>query len=99
IPNDVTNLNSLSGHTDDMPYDNGGNYSNWELSGERANASRLELERGGMAENKILRVIGMTSSIHLDKDDGLAPVNRRISIIDLNESEVANILHNYEGAV
>ena len=52
-----------------------------------------------MAENKILRVVGMASSIHLDKNDGLAPVNRRISIIVLNESEMANILHEYEGAV
>lgn len=99
ILNDVPNRISISGHTDDLPYANGGNYSNWELSAERANASRRELVRGGMAENKILRVVGMASSIHLDKNDGLAPVNRRISIIVLNESEMANILHEYEGAV
>ena len=97
ILNDVPNRISISGHTDDLPYANGGNYSNWELSAERANASRRELVRGGMAENKILRVVGMASSIHLDKNDGLAPVNRRISIIVLNESEMANILHEYEG--
>ena len=99
ILNDVPNRISISGHTDDLPYANGGNYSNWELSAERANASRRELVRGGMAENKILRVVGMASSIHLDKNDGLAPVNRRISIIVLNESEMANILHEYDGAV
>lgn len=99
ILNDVPNRISISGHTDDLPYANGGNYSNWELSAERANASRRELVRGGMAENKILRVVGMASSIHLDKKDGLAPVNRRISIIVLNETEMENILHEYEGAV
>jgi chemotaxis protein MotB len=34
-------------------------YSNWELSSERANASRRELILGGMGEAKILRVVGL----------------------------------------
>ncbi|WP_413482749.1 flagellar motor protein MotB [Morganella psychrotolerans] len=99
ILNNVPNRISISGHTDDLPYANGANYSNWELSAERANASRRELVRGGMNEHKILRVVGMASSVHLDKKDGLAPINRRISIIVLNEAERASILHEYEGAV
>ncbi|MEK2507772.1 OmpA family protein, partial [Providencia stuartii] len=96
--NDVPNKISISGHTDDLPYANGANYNNWELSADRANASRRELIAGGLNQDKILRVVGMASSIHLDKNNGLAPVNRRISIIVLNETETEQILHEYDGA-
>nr|WP_306463456.1 flagellar motor protein MotB [Providencia stuartii] len=96
--NDVPNKISISGHTDDLPYANGANYNNWELSADRANASRRELIAGGWNQDKILRVVGMASSIHLDKNNGLAPVNRRISIIVLNETETEQILHEYDGA-
>ncbi|HBO23954.1 MULTISPECIES: flagellar motor protein MotB [unclassified Providencia] len=95
---DVPNRISISGHTDDLPYANGANYSNWELSSDRANASRRELIRGGMNENKVLRVVGMAASIHLDKEHGLAPINRRISIIVLNDEETKQILREYDGA-
>ncbi|AUP76547.1 hypothetical protein CWS02_10970 [Enterobacter sp. EA-1] len=45
---------SLSGHTDDFPYANGEKgYSNWELSADRANASRRELVAGGLDNGKI----------------------------------------------
>ncbi|HFD6681999.1 TPA: flagellar motor protein MotB [Providencia alcalifaciens] len=96
--NDVPNRISISGHTDDLPYASEAYYSNWELSSDRANASRRELIMGGMDERKVLRVVGMASSIHLDKENGLAPVNRRISIIVLNEDETNQILHEYDGA-
>ncbi|MEY0604532.1 OmpA family protein, partial [Providencia huaxiensis] len=96
--NDVPNRISISGHTDDLPYANGANYSNWELTSDRANASRRELIRGGMDENKVLRVVGMASAIHLDTEDGLAPINRRISIIVLNDEDAKQILREYSGA-
>ncbi|MBQ0313746.1 flagellar motor protein MotB [Providencia rettgeri] len=96
--NDVPNRISISGHTDDLPYANGANYSNWELSSDRTNASRRELIRGGMDENKVLRVVGMASAIHLDTEDGLAPINRRISIIVLNDEDAKQILREYSGA-
>jgi chemotaxis protein MotB len=80
-PNKIT----LSGHTDAAQYSQGDkSYSNWELSADRANASRRELVGGGMAEGKILRVMGVASSIHLNREDPYAPVNRRISIVVLN---------------
>ncbi|EKT62258.1 flagellar motor protein MotB [Providencia burhodogranariea] len=97
--NDVPNKISISGHTDDLPYANDANYNNWELSADRANASRRELISGGLNQEKVLRVIGMASSIHIDKQDGLAPINRRISIIVLNEIETEQILHEYDGAI
>jgi chemotaxis protein MotB len=83
--NDVPNSIVLSGHTDARPYAGGEQgYSNWELSADRANASRRELVAGGMDEQKVLRVIGLASAQNLDKDDPLDPANRRISIIVLN---------------
>jgi chemotaxis protein MotB len=80
-PNKIT----LSGHTDAALYAQGDkSYSNWELSADRANASRRELIAGGMQEMKVLRVMGVASSMHLNQDDPFAPVNRRISIVVLN---------------
>lgn len=84
--NDVPNRISLSGHTDSLPYGNGEKgYSNWELSADRANASRRELIYGGMDESKVLRIVGLSSSVLFDKEDPLNPVNRRISIIVMNK--------------
>ena len=77
---------TISGHTDSAPYAGGQRgYSNWELSTERANASRKELIAGGMRPTKVLRVIGMADSMPLVKDDPRSPLNRRISILVLNK--------------
>jgi chemotaxis protein MotB len=84
--NDVPNRISLSGHTDATPYANGERgYSNWELSADRANASRRELVAGGMDEKKVVRVVGLSSAVPLDKEDPFNPINRRISIIVMNK--------------
>lgn len=82
VLNEMPNRVSLSGHTDATPYASGEkNYSNWELSTDRANASRRQLIMGGMNEQKIMRVVGLSSAVLFDKDDPTNPVNRRISII------------------
>jgi chemotaxis protein MotB len=84
--NGVDNAISLAGHTDSKQYAGGERgYSNWELSADRANASRRELVAGGMNESKILRVVGLGSSLPLDVADGLNPMNRRISLVVLND--------------
>lgn len=86
VLNDVPNAISLSGHTDATPYSGGERgYSNWELSADRANAARRELVAGGIAEGKILRVVGLGSAVPFDKDDPYNPINRRISIIVMNK--------------
>ena len=78
---DVDNKISLDGHTDAASYAGAERgYSNWELSADRANASRRELIAGGLASEKLARVMGMASSLLLDKANPLSPVNRRISI-------------------
>lgn len=84
--NGMPNKISLSGHTDALPYSSGERgYSNWELSADRANASRRELIAGGMDETKVLRVVGLSSAVLFDKLDPLNPINRRISIIVMNK--------------
>lgn len=81
-PNKIT----LAGHTDATQYAQGDkSYSNWELSADRANASRRELIAGGLQEIKVLRVMGVASSMNLNQDDPFAPINRRISIVVLNQ--------------
>lgn len=84
--NDVPNKVSISGHTDAAAYSAGGKgYSNWELSADRANASRRELISGGMADEKIVRVVGLSSAVLFKKEDPLSPTNRRISLIIMNK--------------
>jgi chemotaxis protein MotB len=77
----------LSGHTDATPYSGGERgYSNWELSADRANASRRELIAGGLPEDRTLRVQGLAASIPFERNDPAAPANRRISIIVMNRA-------------
>ncbi len=84
--NDVDNYISLAGHTDATQYALGERgYSNWELSTDRANASRRELVAGGMKDSKVLRVVGLSSSLPLDTANPTNPMNRRISLVVLNE--------------
>ena len=84
--NGVGNRISLAGHTDAVQFSGGEQgFSNWELSANRANASRRELVIGGMDDSKVMRVVGLASTVLFDKNDPLNSVNRRISIIVLNQ--------------
>ncbi|MDR3055322.1 MAG: flagellar motor protein MotB [Zoogloeaceae bacterium] len=84
--NAVPNKVSFAGHTDAAQFGGGERgFSNWELSANRANASRREMIAGGMDENKVLRVVGLSSMVLFDKNDPLSPSNRRISIVVLNK--------------
>ena len=77
----VENRISLAGHTDAAPYGNSDRgYSNWELSADRANASRRELVSAGMPDAKLGRVVGLAASDLLEPDNPRAPANRRITI-------------------
>ena len=96
VINTVPNHISLSGHTDAKPYvtATGQHYSNWELSADRANASRRALTNGGMSDEKVARVVGLSSAVLFDKSDPFNPINRRISIIVLNKETEDAILHD-----
>lgn len=89
LPNKIT----INGHTDARPFPaNRKGYSNWELSTDRANAARYELNQGGLAEDKILRVTGLSDSVPYNPDDPHDPMNRRISIIVTNKKTERYIL-------
>lgn len=93
--NDVDNRIAISGHTDSAPFSSGERgYSNWELSADRANACRREMVAAGLADNKIIRVLGLASSVPFKKDDPLDASNRRISIIVMNKKAEETILND-----
>ncbi len=80
----VPNRISISGHTDVKAYV-AVNYSNWELSADRANAARRALIAGGLPAEKIGRVVGLASSVPLNAQQPDSSVNRRISIVVMNK--------------
>ena len=81
VLSEVPNKISITGHTDSRPYTGKKNYSNWELSSDRANAARRELISNIMDEERIIRVVGLADSEPFLPDDPDAPINRRISIV------------------
>src|SRR5574343_459599 len=97
---EVPNRLTLEGHTDAQAFSTGDRgYSNWELSADRANASRRELVAGGLPESRVLRVQGLAASKLLEPDEPRSPINRRISIIVMNrdaEDAVLKILPDNE---
>jgi chemotaxis protein MotB len=82
---EVPNRLTLEGHTDAAPFSGGERgYSNWELSSDRANASRRELLAGGLPDDQVLRVQGLASSVLFAAAEPRSPANRRISIVVMN---------------
>lgn len=94
--NELPNKVSLNGHTDARPFPpNQKKYTNWELSSDRANAARYELTQGGLAEEKVLRVIGLSSSVpYSPTTEPLDQINRRISIIVMNKKTEQEVLQS-----
>ena len=79
---EVPNRLTLEGHTDATPFSGGERgYSNWELSADRANASRRELLAGSLPDDRVLRVQGLAASQLLKREQPDDPANRRISIV------------------
>jgi chemotaxis protein MotB len=96
---EVDNRISLSGHTDATPYGSGERaYSNWELSADRANASRRELIAAGLPEGKLARVVGMADKQPLFPDNPTDPRNRRISILVLTREAEERMSKSLEAA-
>jgi chemotaxis protein MotB len=80
ILNDTINKISITGHTDAVQYTNTKNYSNWELSVDRANATRKKLEQIGFDKNRMHAVQGKESKELFDPINPSSPKNRRITI-------------------
>jgi chemotaxis protein MotB len=83
LPNKI----SISGHTDSTQYALGAKYTNWELSADRANATRREFLNDGVPPDRLSRVIGMADQDPLDTSNAADPQNRRISIVLLRENQ------------
>ncbi|KKL27000.1 hypothetical protein LCGC14_2389590, partial [marine sediment metagenome] len=71
---------AISGHTDAVPFTRRAGYSNWELSSDRANATRRVMAAAGIAPARFLRISGLADTDLLDPADPEAAKNRRISI-------------------
>lgn len=78
---------SIAGHTDAAPFP-GPDRTNWELSTERANATRRLLVDGGFPEARVRSVIGDADRDPLLPADPLAAANRRIAILVMREAPV-----------
>lgn len=76
LPNPV----QVEGHTDSRPFSDNG-YTNWELSADRANASRKILEDNGLWENQISKVTGYADRKPRSPENPFDISNRRISIL------------------
>jgi chemotaxis protein MotB len=77
LPNRI----SIEGHTDAKPYGQKANYSNWELSTDRANAARRVMQQSGLREDQVSQVRGFSAQRLRNPKDPFDPLNRRISII------------------
>lgn len=76
LPNPIL----VGGHTDRTPFSSGSAYTNWELSTDRANAARRELEANCVKPEQIHRIVGYADTDPLIPEDPYAQANRRISI-------------------
>ncbi len=76
----LSNPIEIEGHTDAAPY-GGGDYTNWELSADRANAARRVLEAAGLPDSRIAEVKGMAARDLRDPAHPLSTANRRVSIL------------------
>jgi len=74
----------IEGHTDATQYSNDANYSNWELSADRANSARRLLQQDGVRKDQVTQVRGYADQILRVKNSPYDPSNRRISILVKN---------------
>jgi chemotaxis protein MotB len=77
----VPNKLSIEGHTDSKPYSGKGDYSNWELSADRANAARRIMQTNGVRADQVSEVRGFADQKLRDPANPFDPSNRRISVI------------------
>ncbi|AUM13627.1 flagellar motor protein MotB [Ketobacter alkanivorans] len=93
----VPNGLSITGHTDAQAFTDRSDYSNWELSADRANAARRALQKNGVAEKQLTQVVGLASSMLYDKTDPENPINRRISLLVMSERTEAKLKAQQQG--
>ena len=85
LPNQL----QIEGHTDAAPYSTDANYSNWELSADRANAARRLLQQDGVRSDQVTQVRGYADQMLRVKNNPYDPSNRRITILVKNADNAA----------
>lgn len=90
LPNKI----SVTGHTDSSPFSTGSRRNNWDLSTDRANVSRTELQTGGVQDHRIARVVGLADRDPFVPNDPKDSRNRRISIVLLRQVSSAEAALN-----
>ena len=73
----------IEGHTDSRPFNGDRNYTNWELSVDRANAARRFMQNDGLKEDQVAQVRGFADQTLLIPQDPPNALNRRVSVIVL----------------
>lgn len=84
--NDLPNRIAISGNTDSVPFRAGANYSNWELSSDRAHTARRVMSSSGVSADRFAEIIGKGSTEPLLPDRPDRPENRRITILVIREA-------------
>jgi chemotaxis protein MotB len=82
LPNNL----QIEGHTDAAQYSNQGDYSNWELSADRANSARRLMQQDGVRQDQVTQIRGYADQMLRVKDNPYDPSNRRISILVKSEN-------------
>ncbi len=80
---DLPNSTVLEGHTDASPYAGAKDYTNWELSTDRAHEARRVMQEHGVRLNQIKQIRGYADQSLRNDKNPLDPSNRRISVIVL----------------
>ncbi|MGB7547371.1 MAG: flagellar motor protein MotB [Terracidiphilus sp.] len=81
LPNNLL----IEGHTDATKYSHDANYTNWELSADRANAARRLMQQDGVRSNQVTQIRGYADQLLRVKNNPYDPSNRRISILVKNQ--------------
>lgn len=82
---------SITGHTDSSGYAPDAEYTNWELSADRANAARRIMLSAGVNPDKVAQVVGLADTVLFDKENPYNPRNRRISVVLMNQDAMERI--------
>jgi chemotaxis protein MotB len=94
----IPNKLSIEGHTDSRPYTGRKGYTNWELSVDRANATRVLMQANGVRSDQVCQVRGFADQRLKIPSDPENPANRRISMVVqyLNDDQRDGLVENNE---
>jgi chemotaxis protein MotB len=90
--NKVENHISLSGHTDAQPFAGGARFQQLGAVDQPRQRLAPRAVAGGMRDDKVMRIVGLASTVLFDKQDAYNPINRRISIVIMNKRTEEAIL-------